>query len=159
MNEDAKRKLTQKEINEISRFHQFEKIVTYSYIDFDGIKTEKVEQDYELDDFELISIIDYNVFDFTDKYNYREIQDDYTFHPNGKTFTMVLDDNYFLGIRCDHLVFVEGYREGIPGTAFLVIGNHKGITVMKILQANYKFKREVRKKIDKNEVFPVLEYM
>ena len=150
MNKDAKRKLTQDEINEILKFHQFEKTVTLSYTDWgNGKETEEVEDIYELDDFELISIIDYNVFDFTDKYNYREIQDDCTFHPNGKTFTMVLDDDYFLGIRCDHLVFVEGYREGLPGTAFLVIGNHKGITVMKILQANYKFKKEVRKKIKK----------
>ena len=137
MNTDAKRKLTQDEINEISKFHQFEKTVTFSYTDLNG---KKIEEVYELDDFELISIIDYNVFDFTDKYNYSEIQDDCTFHPNGKTFTMILGDDYFLGIRCDHLVFIEGSREYGPGTAFLVIGNHKGITVMKILQANYKLK-------------------
>lgn len=59
---------------------------------------------------------------------------DLMFHPNGKTGCITVDDDYIFGIRCDHLVWIEGYSE-IFGNGYLAIGNHKGYTTIKFLSS------------------------
>ena len=68
-----------------------------------------------------------------------------TFHPNGRCGCILADDERMFEIRCDHLMWSEGYVEGIemsddekcpkPGElAFIIYGNHKGwFEVMLIL--------------------------
>ncbi len=64
------------------------------------------------------------------------------FHPNGKSGCILLDDDYFFGIRCDHLMWMEGFCEcstedtngGVEGdNSIMLIGNHKGALKIKIL--------------------------
>ena len=56
------------------------------------------------------------------------------FHPNGKTGCITVDDDYIFGIRCDHLVWIEGYSE-VFGNGYLVIGNHKGMTAINFVSS------------------------
>ena len=58
-----------------------------------------------------------------------------TFHPNGKSGCILAYDEYIFGIRCDHLMWSEGYFEGLetpgfevrPGElGYMLYGNHKG---------------------------------
>ena len=55
-----------------------------------------------------------------------EIWEGNSFHPQ-KSGCLELDDWYMFGIRCNHLVWVEGYSEEDCdlGTIYLM-GNHKG---------------------------------
>ena len=71
-----------------------------------------------------------------------EQDDELSFHPNGKCGCLSLDDGYAFGIRCNHLIWVEGHCEGIEHfwkksdepdddsdwsfNTILLIGNHKG---------------------------------
>lgn len=50
---------------------------------------------------------------------------DSDFHPNGKCGCIELNDEYFLGIRCDHLMWTEFWTEN-DFNIILVYGNHKG---------------------------------
>jgi hypothetical protein len=51
---------------------------------------------------------------------------DVTFHPNGECGCIELDDDYFLDIRCNHLIWMDGNVEDKDWSkAVLVCGNHK----------------------------------
>lgn len=63
------------------------------------------------------------VIDITDVTDLNEM----TFHPNGKCGCIELDDDYFLDIRCSHLMWMDGNVEDEKwSNAVLVCGNHKG---------------------------------
>lgn len=60
--------------------------------------------------------------------------EDFTFHPNGHCGCVLLEDEYIFGIRCDHLIWMEGWCEiEAKGDSILVLGNHKGHTVTKLI--------------------------
>ena len=64
-----------------------------------------------------------------------------SFHPNGKCGCIEVNDDYMFGIRCNHLMWAEGYIEGTePFTddceekdVILVYGNHKGYFLVFLL--------------------------
>ena len=60
---------------------------------------------------------------------------EFTFHPTGACGCLEMNDEYFLGIRCNHLMWAEGscessdsYIHSYNGTenVLLIFGNHKG---------------------------------
>ena len=60
---------------------------------------------------------------------------EFTFHPTGACGCIEMDDENFLGIRCNHLMWAEGWCErndsyihSYNGTenVLLIFGNHKG---------------------------------
>ena len=65
------------------------------------------------------------------------------FHPNGNCGCVELDDDYLFGIRCDHLMWMEGNVEdnylwtkdldSEDARAILVCGNHKGLFMSYII--------------------------
>ena len=69
------------------------------------------------------------------------LSEEFSFHPNGKSGVILLNDDYFFNIRCDHLMWAEGFVEGtesfmqgIKGNdAILVYGNHKGCLEVELL--------------------------
>lgn len=69
---------------------------------------------------------------FLDNIEYIEYQeyiidinnDKFRFHPK-KTNCLIMDDDYVLNIRCDHLIVIDGYIENTFNDAILIIGNHK----------------------------------
>lgn len=81
-------------------------------------------------------------FDFKDNYEYANF--DMTFHPNGETGTLCLDDEYIFGIRCNHLAWIIGETEEHWGNneshhaAVLLIGNNKGTTLFKLMEWSVK---------------------
>lgn len=78
-----------------------------------------------------------------------------TFHPDGRSGCILMNDEYFLDIRCDHLMWMDGwlepndliladgacdkieeiedsgYNAEIP--AVLIVGNHKGCLYVRLL--------------------------
>ena len=80
-------------------------------------------------------------------------QDELSFHPNGKCGCIRMGDDYLFGIRCDHLMWMEGNCEGVesfwrkeddldltaedPITtgyfSIIVSGNHKGYFMQKLI--------------------------
>lgn len=85
-------------------------------------------------------------FEIVDLCEYNEHQsDELSFHPNGNCGCILLDDDYAFDIRCNHLIWAEGYCEGIEYfwtenddnvhvyNTILVYGNHKGSLQIKIL--------------------------
>lgn len=54
----------------------------------------------------------------------------FAFHPNGNCGCILAEDDYIFGIRCDHLIWVEGSCEDIEcedeKDVIIVFGNHKG---------------------------------
>lgn len=52
---------------------------------------------------------------------------DSEFHPNGRVTSFTLDDEYFLDLRADHFIVIEG-NEVYSGMepAILLLANHKG---------------------------------
>lgn len=54
------------------------------------------------------------------------------FHPSGNTGCIVSNDEYIFGIRCNHLIWIEGWSE-VFGSGYFVVGNHKGRTVTKFV--------------------------
>lgn len=70
---------------------------------------------------------------------------DTSFHPNGKCGCVELDDDYLFGIRCNHLIWIDGRCEGIEPfwtkedheegkyESILLIGNHKGLVETRLL--------------------------
>ena len=66
----------------------------------------------------------------------------FTFHPNGNSGCLEMNDDYFLGIRCDHLMWCEGrceHTDEILNTwdnaddVLIIYGNHKGLFVGKVI--------------------------
>ena len=66
----------------------------------------------------------------------------FTFHPNGNCGCLKLNDDYFLGIRCDHLMWCEGWCEHTDeildtwenaDDVLMFYGNHKGLFVAKVI--------------------------
>ena len=55
------------------------------------------------------------------------------FHPNGRTGCINLDDSYFFGIRCDHLIWMDGMCEERCCPAITLVGNHKGGIILKVI--------------------------
>lgn len=56
-----------------------------------------------------------------------------TFHPNGKTGCIEMNDDYIFGIRCDHMIWVEGWCEDQEPfitewgqECIMLLANHKG---------------------------------
>ena len=59
---------------------------------------------------------------------------DTTFHPNGECGCISLFDEYMFGIRCNHLMWAEGWIEDEDQSdAILIYGNHKGEVVTKLI--------------------------
>lgn len=78
---------------------------------------------------------------------------DFSFHPSGNCGCIELGDDYMFGIRCNHLIWMEGWTEGTErfwtqediiaaGAAkdfensfntILVCGNHKGLFMQKLI--------------------------
>jgi hypothetical protein len=57
-----------------------------------------------------------------------------TFHPNGECGCISLFDEYMFGIRCNHLMWAEGWLEDEDQSdAILIYGNHKGEVVTKLI--------------------------
>ena len=72
-----------------------------------------------------------------------------SFHPNGDCGCLEINDDYFYGIRCDHLIWIDGTCEGVEDfwnkkdlmglpngeelNMILTIGNHKGETTCQYL--------------------------
>ena len=50
---------------------------------------------------------------------------DFAFHPNGNCGCILVEDDYIFGIRCDHLIWIEGSCED-GKDVIIVFGNHKG---------------------------------
>jgi len=69
-----------------------------------------------------------------------------TFHPNGKCGCIELNDEEMFGIRCNHLMWAEGFVEGTESfmqginrnEAILVYGNHKGSLEVELLTCSDK---------------------
>lgn len=90
------------------------------------------------DDFNLLSMVDdsisknkfseYKLKDFTiPSYN-----ENIEFHPNGHTHSLILNDSYFMGLRADHFILVDGETLN-EEPAILIIANHKGFIEAKLL--------------------------
>ena len=80
-------------------------------------------------------------------------QEDFSFHPNGKCGCVRMGDDYLFGIRCDHLIWMEGNCEGVESFwevgdnfdstdedpfinghySILISGNHKGYFKQKLI--------------------------
>lgn len=104
--------------------------------------------------YKLIDIRDFDGFAYNDE--------SLSFHPNGKCGCIELDDSNIFGIRCNHLIWAEGWCEGVEDfwsnsfngvdesdadadididereadvdyEAILVFGNHKGELVAKLI--------------------------
>lgn len=57
-----------------------------------------------------------------------------SFHPNGNVGCIKAHDEYAFGIRCDHLIWIEGEIENMRcQKAILLIGNHKGVECCNII--------------------------
>lgn len=68
-----------------------------------------------------------------------------SFHPNGGSGCVVVDDDYICGIRCDHLIWMTGWHEHhgtqvstdkyakFPSDCLLLVGNHKGILIVSLV--------------------------
>lgn len=86
-------------------------------------------------DYEIIDIEEYH----------KKQPDALSFHPNGLSGCMLLTDDYAFDIRCNHLMWMEGYCEGIEYfwnendhknlsyNMIILFGNHKGGLVTKLL--------------------------
>ena len=60
--------------------------------------------------------------------------DELSFHPNGKCGCITLIDESMFGIRCNHLMWAEGWLEGAENNhAILVYGNRKGVLEIALL--------------------------
>ena len=82
---------------------------------------------------------DYEIFDIR---NFDGVYKDcLSFHPNGNCGCIEVNDDEMFGIRCNHLIWAEGFCESIEPfligkngkTVILVYGNHKGTLVVKML--------------------------
>lgn len=85
------------------------------------------------------------------------VDEEFSFHPNGKCGCIKLPDDYMFGIRCDHLMWAEGEVEYYPTEdndvvteCILIYGNHKGYFRMNLLiWHNEKLRKEREDEIGK----------
>ena len=84
----------------------------------------------ELNEAEMgwFTIRDYDVF------NYDDLNSEDSFHPNGNTSCICLEDDYFLGIRCNHLILIDGRLDGGFQPCILILGNHKGYNSIRLIE-------------------------
>lgn len=84
--------------------------------------------------YEVHTIMDWNNFP-TQKQMYQlsENGESIGFHPTGPCGCILLDDEYFYDIRCEHLIFIEGWTEGYSNKSILLIGNHKGGMIQQLI--------------------------
>lgn len=84
-----------------------------------------------------------------------------TFHPNGRSGCILMEDCYFLDIRCDHLVWTEGWLEptddlvdgslskrGSEFPAVMILGNHKGCLYVRLLYGAVRDKKPAKKPVN-----------
>ena len=45
--------------------------------------------------------------------DYLKYLSEFSFHPNGNTGCVLSNDDYMSGIRCDHLIWIQGCCEGV----------------------------------------------
>lgn len=84
--------------------------------------------------YKVHTIIDWNKFPTNQQMSYlSETGESIGFHPTGPCGCILLDDEYFYGIRCEHLIFIEGWTEGCGGDSILLIGNHKGGMIQQLI--------------------------
>ena len=57
----------------------------------------------------------------------------FSFHPTGECGCINADDDYIFGIRCDHLIWFEGFCEDEKEQVIIVCGNHKGMYMQKMI--------------------------
>lgn len=86
------------------------------------------------DDYVLFELESKDISDCTD-----------VFHPKNNSGIILLDDDYLFGIRCDHLVWIDGKtwrwyyedefscRMDNETDAVMLIGNHKGGLLLKLI--------------------------
>ena len=80
----------------------------------------------------------FTILDFDD-YDPQKTENEWTgsvgfgFHPNGRTGSINLDDSYFFGIRCGHVIWMDGWCEGLCCAAITLVGNHKGGIILKVI--------------------------
>lgn len=79
-------------------------------------------------DMGLFTIRDYDVV------NYDDCDPEDSFHPNGDVYSIVLDDEYCLGIRCNRLILMDGMLDGGFQPCILILGNHKGWNRMRLVE-------------------------
>lgn len=89
-------------------------------------------------DFKLLSMVDDTIPENEySEYKLKDFEipsDDSTFefHPNGNTRTLILNDDYFMGLRADHFILIDG--SNLEGeAAILIIANHKGTMMARLL--------------------------
>ena len=82
--------------------------------------------------YKVADVISYDVYHDCDVVNNPFAYGYFSFHPTGNSGCIISDDCYFFGIRCNHLMWCEGYCEDVDDddaelpTSILVYGNHKG---------------------------------
>ena len=75
-----------------------------------------------------------------------KLQEQFSFHPNGNTGCIHINDDYIFDIRCNHLIWIEGECEGVEfwwkekdfeeegyPKSILICGNHKGYFKIKMI--------------------------
>ena len=91
-----------------------------------------------------IEVVDiYNPIEYDDYFpTLSKLREQFSFHPNGNTGCIQVDDDYIFGIRCNHLIWMEGYCEGVEfwweendrkWDSILICGNHKGYFRIKMI--------------------------
>lgn len=84
--------------------------------------------------YKVHTIIDWNKFPTNQQMSYlSETGESIGFHPTGPCGCILLDDEYFYDIRCEHLIFIEGWTEGYCRDSILLIGNHKGGMIQQLI--------------------------
>lgn len=84
--------------------------------------------------YKVHTIIDWNKFPTNQQMSYlSETGESIGFHPTGPCGCILLNDEYFYDIRCEHLIFIEGWTEGYGCDAILLIGNHKGGMIQQLI--------------------------
>ena len=84
--------------------------------------------------YKVHTIIDWNKFPTNQQMSYlSENGESIGFHPTGPCGCILLDDEYFYDIRCEHLIFIEGWTEGYCRDSILLIGNHKGGMIQQLI--------------------------
>lgn len=84
--------------------------------------------------YKVHTIIDWNKFPTKQQMSYfSDTGESIGFHPTGPCGCILLNDEYFYDIRCEHLIFIEGWIEGYGGDAILLIGNHKGGMIQQLI--------------------------
>ena len=113
-----------KNLNEINLFQaDFEVLTGHSDLAF-KLKTRN---------YDVFTVLDWDNYDPKGTKNSWSSGQGLGFHPNGRTGCINLDDSYFFGIRCGHLMWMDGWCEGPCCPAITLVGNHKGGIVLKVI--------------------------